>query len=157
VQSDIEATYRRYFPLLREKCRRMCGDFEEAQDVAQETFIRFWESRVAQEHPDRIVGWLYRTSMRLTIDRLRRRRAAPPSSAPGPVPSGEEALQMRQLLAVLARSVPVDELEVAVLDRIDGLTQAQSAQICGISDRTVRRLLARFDERFQALRKELAP
>ena len=32
---DVETAFRRYFPLIREKCRRMLSDFAEADDVAQ--------------------------------------------------------------------------------------------------------------------------
>jgi DNA-directed RNA polymerase specialized sigma24 family protein len=40
---------------------------------------------------------------------------------------------------------------VAVLCRVDGLTQPEAAQVGGISERTVRRLLGRFDARVAAL------
>ena len=33
----LERTYRRFFPLIRQKCGRMLVDAQEAEDVAQET------------------------------------------------------------------------------------------------------------------------
>ena len=51
--------------------------------------------------------------------------------------------------------MPEEELAVAVLCRVDGLSQPEAAGVLGVSDRTVRRLLDRFDERTGALRKEL--
>ena len=40
--------------------------------------------------------------------------------------------------------------------RIDGLSQPEAAAVLGISERTLRRLLSRFDERTLTLRKEHA-
>src|SRR5207302_10717908 len=48
---DVEAAYRRYFVLIREKCRRMLADFAEADDVAQETFVRLWRADLAGGNP----------------------------------------------------------------------------------------------------------
>jgi len=56
---------------------------------------------------------------------------------------------------MLAGAVPQDELAVAVLCRVDGLAQPEAAQVLGISERTVRRVLDRFDQRTETMRKEL--
>jgi DNA-directed RNA polymerase specialized sigma24 family protein len=40
MQQNLVDTYRQYFPLIVRKCRRMLGSVHEAQDVAQEAFLR---------------------------------------------------------------------------------------------------------------------
>ncbi len=40
---DLDHLYAAWFPLIREKCRRVLADRGEAEDVAQETFIRLWQ------------------------------------------------------------------------------------------------------------------
>jgi DNA-directed RNA polymerase specialized sigma24 family protein len=60
----------------------------------------------------------------------------------------------RQLLAQVAQRVPARELEIAVLQRLDGLSQQELSEVMGISDRTARRLLKKFDERLERIRKE---
>jgi DNA-directed RNA polymerase specialized sigma24 family protein len=50
-----------------------------------------------------------------------------------------------------------EQLAVVVLVRIDGLSHAEAAEVLGVNERTVRRLLARFDERTNALREEALP
>jgi RNA polymerase sigma-70 factor, ECF subfamily len=65
-------------------------------------------------------------------------------------------LDARAAIATLAGSVPQDELEVVVLCRVDGLPQPEAAQVLGVSERTVRRVLDRFDQRTETLRKELS-
>ena len=160
---DVESVWRRCFPLIREKCRRMLGDPAEADDVAQETFVRLWQSKLSGDDPRSLVSWVYRTSTRLAIDRMRERarkrglgetaleqlEALPSQSA-----STDDALQTRRELARLAQALPPAELEMALLHRLDGLTQVEIAEVMQISDRTVRRGLERFDQRVRALRQE---
>ncbi|WP_373049280.1 RNA polymerase sigma factor [Vulgatibacter sp.] len=153
----METAYRRFFPIIREKCARMLGDGDEAQDVAQETFVRLWKSAVAEEEPRQVTAWIYRTSTNLAVDLIRRRRfvvEAPVDREPGA--SLEGLVQARQELARIAGGVPADELAIAILHRIDGLGQEEVAKVADVSDRTVRRVLKRFDERLALLRAEAA-
>ena len=138
----------------------MLKDSEEAQDVAQETFIRLWRAGMAEAPAAQAVAWMYRTSTRLAIDRLRGdkvRTAGPVAGGeePSANPSAEVAIHTRQLLELLAREIPPAELELAILDRLDGLTQRESAEVLGVSERTVRRGLLALDERLARLRNEL--
>jgi len=132
----------------------MLGDSAEAEDVAQETFMRLWHDGPRDRSPRTLAGWVYRTSTRLAIDRLRRQRrvaelhdehatALEPSRAPAP----DAQVGHRRALCALAADIPADELEVAVLSRLDAMDQAQIAKALGRSERTVRRLLSRFDAR----------
>lgn len=155
--THLDSTYRRYFPIIRAKCARMLGDGDEAQDVAQETFVRLWQSGMAAEDPRRITAWIYRTSTHLAVDRLRRRRFQADAPAPEPHVDGpEDRVHARRELARLASSLPAAELAVAVLARLDGLGQEEIAEVTGVSARTVRRMLRRFDDRTAPLRKEAA-
>jgi len=43
---------------------------------------------------------------------------------------------------------------VAILSRFDRLTHPEIAEVMGISERTVRRLLSRFDERVSTLKEK---
>jgi len=143
----------------------MLADFAEADDVAQETFVRLWSAKLASHEPRRVVSWIYRTATRLAIDRLRERSRV--ASAHGDdalvahlealTPAGDDALATRRSLAALARRLPADELEAALLSRLDGLTQTEIAEVSGVSERTVRRWLRKLDSRLANLRKEFLP
>ena len=110
----VDEAYRRYFPLVREKCRRMLDNAEEAQDVAQDTFIRLWKSAVPLNDAGYVTAWMYRTSTRLAIDRLRERKVRDGKRGPGAERAAPQNLESRvhfkQSLAILARHVPPDEL-----------------------------------------------
>lgn len=154
---DVEQMYRTYFPIIRDKCARMLRDPAEAQDVAQETFARLWSERGRLRGADGIASWIYQTSTRLAIDRYRRAgRTDDDALADEDASDGidaEDRLASRQMLAQLAERVPDDELEVAVLSRIDGLTHDEIARVIRKSDRSVRRLLDRFEARLTRIRE----
>jgi RNA polymerase sigma-70 factor, ECF subfamily len=159
---NVDAAYQAYFPRIREKCRRMLGDAGEAEDVAQETFVRLWREGQQGAAPERVMAWVYRTSTRLAIDRMRRRRVGPECvdadvlcgvQAPG---SLEAQVALRDALVQFAAVLPPDELEVVLLHRLDRLTQAEIAEVAKVSERTVRRLLQRFAQRVEPLRQGLS-
>ena len=149
--AEIEQTYRLYFQIVRAKCARMLRDPAEAQDVAQETFARLWIHRADIADSQAVTAWLYRTSTRLAVDSYRRNRwrePLDPQRADGGRPAGgADRLHAIRVLERIAGRVPERELEVAILSRLDELTQEEIAEVTGMSSRTVRRLLRKFDRR----------
>jgi RNA polymerase sigma-70 factor (ECF subfamily) len=71
--ASFEACYRRIFPVVLAKCRRMLRGHADATDVAQEVFVRLWKHRNLVEDQQALTAWLYSTSTRLVIDRARQR------------------------------------------------------------------------------------
>lgn len=143
AEPDVTWAYRRYFPLLHAKCRRMLRDPQEALDVAQETFTRLWKQRMDLADTKMVSGWLYTTSTRIAVDRLRRARrftdgeAEPTDGSSLP----DRIVAARDGLARVARALTAEELTLLVLWRIDGLEQAEIAEVTGLGERTVRRRL----------------
>lgn len=137
-----------YFPLLLRKCERMLGRGPEAQDLAQDTFVRLWTSRADLRDSDRIVAWLYTTSTRLAVDRLRTRKhtedVAEALAAPD-VP--ERIIAARALIARVARDLEPSLMQLLILSRLDGLSQPELAAALGTSERTIRRRLVELDRR----------
>ena len=131
----------------------MLKDNDEAQDVAQDVFMRLAREDTIAGDVRKVTAWLYRTATHLAIDRLRRRKLDLPEGA---ISGGDiEALfSSRQQLAALARRVPAEELELVLVQRLDGLTQAEAGEVLQLSERTVRRRLESFEQRLPALLKE---
>ena len=145
---------------MRAKCRRLLGDTAAAEDATQETFLRLLRTEPALAHSVEarvVLAWLYRTCTRISIDMLRERQRRPLDTAGDePTTCGADlasAIEARSALARIGRDTPSDELAAVVLCRVDALTQPEAAEVLNISERTVRRLLDRFDER---IRKEHA-
>ena len=69
-----------------------------------------------------------------------------------PAAGADERSHHRALLKELLDRFPQDELEAVVLSRVDGLNHQEIGEALGISERTVRRLLARIDARIAGWR-----
>jgi RNA polymerase sigma-70 factor (ECF subfamily) len=155
---EIEDAYRRLFPVIQRKCARMLRNPTEAQDVAQEVFLRLWKSRLDLRDAGATTAWLYRSCTRLAIERLRERGrrgdGAPEllDALASPGPGVDARADDRRSLAALAAAIPEDELEAALLSRVDRLTHPEIGEVLGVSERTVRRLLTKLDERVARVR-----
>lgn len=150
---NAEAAYRRYFPLVRHRCRRLLGDGPLASDVAQETFVRFLGADI-KGTAERIVRWLYVCSGNLAIDQLRKRRASASVEdlAPTPLtPHAETAATVRGLIRKLGDVVGPEVLQCALLTHLDGMSQAEVAQVLEVSERTVRRWLVVVEDAVKTL------
>ncbi len=125
INKVIEAHQNAVFNL----CYRMLGDAGEAEDVAQETFLRMY-TRMGSYDPERpFKTWLLAIASHACIDRLRQRRVAwlsldeplpaddaPAVSdqAPGPEEMAVRRERERQVQGMLARLAP-DDRSVLVL------------------------------------------
>jgi RNA polymerase sigma-70 factor (ECF subfamily) len=160
--TGFPTAYVRFLPSVRAKCRRLLGSSEDAEEVTHETFVRLWQSGPVfknEEDVRTVIAWLYRTSTRLALDILRRRRVVVAGGGEPCVTcasSVEGHVAAKHLVVRLVNGVPGEELEAAILCRVDGVSHPEAAEILGVSERTVRRLLERFDAHAGEWRKEFA-
>jgi len=125
---------------------RMLGNLQDAQDAAQETFLRLYKS--LNRLPDilEIKSWLYRVTVNVCNDmhRDRRRRRSEPLSGPDPVsslPDPELAWvhqERGQLVEMALKTLPEKERAAVVLRDVQGLSTREVAEILGSSEVTVR-------------------
>src|SRR5579871_4126385 len=92
---DIDSLFAEHYAAVTRLIYRVVGDTGWAEELASEAF---WKLHRDPPRSDRnLVGWLYRTGLRLALDNLkmRKRRAHYESRAPGPVAlaTPEEAAQ----------------------------------------------------------------
>lgn len=135
-------------PRLVACARRVLGDGEEAEDVAQEAIIRL--ARAELLDPGAVRAWLMATTWRLAIDRgrARRRREGLARSAPaGRAPEAADAAAERSDEARRARHAleELDEPYRAALRLrcVEGLTFPEVAARLGAPERTARTWVGR--------------
>lgn len=128
---------------------RMLGDRAEAEDVAQEAFLRLWR-RAASWRRDVPVGpWLLRTAHNLCIDRLRRRRFladAPAEDLADPAPGAEAEIAREQLAAAVRAAIEaLPERQRTALTLVHDLDvgNVAAAETMGVSVEALESLLAR--------------
>lgn len=143
--------------------RNLVPSDEDAQDLAQEAFVRVFKNLASFDFQYPFTTWLYRIVTNLAIDHLRRRRPAASTSAlendegdwdladsGAPSPSdnlehGEVATEVRDVLASLAPHFQ----SVLVLRELEGLPCTEIAKIVGATHVTVRWRLHRGRKLFQ--------
>lgn len=161
-QSDDETAFaqlvRRWEGPIQRMCERMTGDAHQAQDVAQETFLRVFACRKEYEPNGKFSTWLWRIALNLCYDELRRRlrqdknlrddggepRAgletfAAADSAPDRLLADRERFGLvRQALAEL----PEIYRSVLVLRHYEDLKFREIAEVLGVPEGTVKSRMA---------------
>jgi len=128
---------------------RMLGNAAEAEDVAQETFIRLWRQAATWEPRAKVSTWLHRVAHNLCIDRIRARREvhsvdAAESEDPRPsIPTQLEQLQAARALTDAMQSLPERQLAAITLVYYQGLDNREAAEVMGVHVDAVESLLAR--------------
>ena len=131
--------------------QRVLGDPAEAEEVAQEAFLRAWQAAAGFD-PARaqFSTWLHRITLNLAIDRTRRRTpqagdaalAALPDPSPGPEAAAAAAQDRTALLAALAQ-LPARQRAAIALAYEDGLSGVEAAAALDVSERALEGLLRR--------------
>lgn len=138
----MDFLFERYGPMVVRRCRQLLGDREEAEDAAQDVFVRLLRhrQRLDDRYPSSL---LYRIATNVCLNRLRDRRRDP--SLPGDEALDRTArrpdLDAPLVLDRLFRRHPESTRVMAVLHYVNGLTLEQVARRCGLSLSGVRKRL----------------
>lgn len=141
---------RRHMPKVLALAERLCGRPAEADDVAQEAFLRVWNKAPnwRSEGNARFSTWLYRVVVNLCFDVKRRSRevALTDVEEPSFEPANDERIDAHRLRLRLARAIdglPDAQRTAVVLLYEQELTRTDAALVMGISQAAFDSLAAR--------------
>jgi RNA polymerase sigma-70 factor, ECF subfamily len=127
---------------------RFLGDAMEAEDVAQEAFLKIFEAAPRYRPTASFRTYFYRVLTHLCIDRTRRSHPRNTSDIPdvpdssiGPAESfleGERRDQIREALDTL----PPNQRAAMVLKHYEGLSYAEIAHVLVVTPKAVERLIS---------------
>ena len=130
----------------------------DAEDTAQETFVRAFLNRARFDPARPLLPWLLTIARRLCIDRNRSRKPRfhdelDHERLAEDGPSADERLHQKEILSALSKALdtlPEGQREAVVLHHVDGLAYKEIAQILEVPMGTVMTWLHRGRARLQA-------
>jgi RNA polymerase sigma-70 factor (ECF subfamily) len=149
----------RYLAAITRFALRTLGDRAEAEEVAQETFLRLWTAAADFEPHAQPKTWLYRIARNQCIDRIRKRRTHGEEVELLEHEAGEDrpsALLLRKQIAAQVgealATLPERQREAITLVHYEGLSGAEACDVLSVSAEALESLLARGR---RALREQL--
>ncbi|MBE6932037.1 MAG: sigma-70 family RNA polymerase sigma factor [Ruminococcaceae bacterium] len=165
----FEALVLRYQTQVYSLAYRMVGNEADAQDLAQEAFVRAWRALDSFQFSSQFSTWLYRLTSNICIDFLRSQKKRKHISLtvlqddeqqqwdmPDHRPLPEEQMivtQEREALAKAIAALDPEYRQVLILRIVNDCSYQQISEIMGIREGTVKSRLSRAREQ---LRKKLA-
>jgi len=168
AQSGDEAAFEQLVALHADRVygalRRFGLDPGEAEDVAQEVFLRAWRAIGRFEGRAQLSTWLYRIAFNEAQRRLARRGPAPDAApgdedrlrrVPGPPGEGPEALlvgrEFEEMLQRALAELPAEWRMAVVLRDLEGLSTAEAARAAGVREAAFKSRLHRGRMRLREL------
>ncbi|GHA96070.1 RNA polymerase sigma factor [Algimonas arctica] len=140
---------------------RLLGDEFEAEDICQDTFLKFWRAAPEwREGEARILTWLCRVATNACYDRLRKSRPDLPgdmSEEPDRRDGADTTLVARQrwdALQAAMMNLPERQRAALSLRYDDALSQREAADIMGTSEKAYEALLVRGRKTLKAWMQE---
>ena len=142
---------------------RSLGDRAQAEDVAQEVFLRIWRSAEDYTPKAKFTTWVYRIAVNLCLDALKATHRKQPvahlhagsenpddndgalrgySSAPSPEELLIDTEESDRIFAAL-QDLPANQRLAVTLKKFDGLSYDEIGRILGCSQSAVESLLVR--------------
>ena len=118
----IEAHQRRIIGTIA----KMISDESEAEDIAQQVFIRVWKSAPRWEPTAKVTTWLYKITRNLVFNETRRRKRHPVQSLDATLEADDRPQQFADTGVKAADTALLDgEMQAAIQAAIDELPEVQ--------------------------------
>lgn len=144
----LDTLLSRYWEPIVAYAEKYVPNLDAAEDIAQETFVRLWESRESWRSTGSVRSFLYRVARNLALNeersrRIRSRRSDEVAEAQGsrvlvrtPAERFEEGERRRMLDEAIA-ALPRRRAEILRLAKLRGLSYREVGQVLDISQQTV--------------------
>ncbi|HXG10611.1 MAG TPA: sigma-70 family RNA polymerase sigma factor [Gemmataceae bacterium] len=159
----FEELVTRYQHRLIAVMHHLVGDAEEAEDLAQEVFLRVYRARKKYHARSRFSTWLFTIANNLALNSLRNRQRKPvvplevrDSGPLGPRPAEQlardradqpaQCIQQQELAALVRQALDgLNERQrmAVILNKFEDMNYAEIAEVMGLSTKAVKSLLSR--------------
>jgi RNA polymerase sigma-70 factor (ECF subfamily) len=144
----VTGVFVRFQRSLLQYLRHLLTRREDAEDVAQETYLRLVRAAALERSEVRVRAFMFKAATNLAYDRFRQRRSRGPhddgelSALPDDTPAAERLVALEQALRVVESTVlglPARCRQVFLLRTSHELSYEDIAERLGVSKRTVER------------------
>jgi RNA polymerase sigma-70 factor (ECF subfamily) len=139
----FEALFRELAPRIASALTRMSGDRRLAEDLTQSVFFKLYRARGAYQRGVLLTPWVFAMARNTYLDHLRHVRRRPehlsedgtlPDCPNDPAPSSLEYKGLHEGLEAL----PESQRHALMLLKVEGLTVAEAAALCGTSPASIK-------------------
>ena len=136
---------------------RLTGEYDTAQDLAQDTFIQAYKSILKTTQNISLKSWLYRIATNNALQMQRRKRLLSfislGQTGKMDIPDGNRAENTFETIAIneTLLKVPREQRICMVLHFVEGFKYREIAETLGISEEAVRKRVARGSEEFRRI------
>lgn len=148
--------YSRYSNRIYAYCRRFVGYKEEAEDIFQDTFKRFYEAAQQEREMTNVYGFILKIARNLCINskRNQKRTIEIDDTLPISTKSRQDKEEMLNLIKQAVNRLPADYKDVLILREYEGLSYNDIAEMTNLSLGTVKVRIFRAKDK---IRKMLKP
>jgi RNA polymerase sigma-70 factor (ECF subfamily) len=157
---SLEELYRRYRGPVQQYLYRLCGSADQAEELAQETFIKACAGLLTFRGDCSVATWLFRIARNVYLDSLRRPNPAridtdellaiPDSGSYGDPARRYAASEERDLIALALAQLPEKQRTILLLRDVEELAYVEIADVLNISLAAVKVNLLRARKAFRA-------
>ncbi|WP_282433065.1 RNA polymerase sigma factor SigX [Desulfosporosinus youngiae] len=156
VPDDFNTSYEKYYPVIFRHCAYLTGDVKAAEDIAQETFIKLYNSPPAHDNTG---AWLSKVATNLAYNYIRDQKTR---RSKEPVIEGHMVSNVISIEEIAIKNSEVRLVRkllnnlnhrdrLCLLLKFSGYKYNEIAEIAKIEKASVGKILARAQEKFKEL------
>lgn len=129
--------YNRYSSKINAYCKYLINDEEQAEDIFQETFIRFYNSLQKDFVAINVNGFLYKTARNLCFNYNRDKKKTVPIEDLNLIIDDGKAYEKKELFDLILMALDLIDgkyKEAFILKKFNGLSIKEIAKVCNISE-----------------------
>jgi len=157
----FEELVHKYQQKVYSLCYRFSGNYADANDLAQEAFIRVYHSIDKFHFKSAFSTWLFRVTSNVCLDEIRKKKRTHAVSLDSPMDTGEgefyyhlpddrfnpekltERRDVQETVHQMIQKLPNDQRLTLVLREIEGLSYDELADVLDVSVGTIKSRLSR--------------
>ena len=146
--TTFEEIYNCYAPQIFRVCLGYTNDADQARDLVQETFISVWKNLPGFRGDSQVSTWIFRIATNHCLRALEVSKRMPGAELPANLTETFEEPQEDKLNFLYKCIAELEETDRIIISlELEGLPQAETAAVVGLSNGNVRVKIHRIKER----------